>query len=454
MLLRSCLYAGLAVTLALRPLNVHGQERDVTITLYQADLGLVREVRPLQLEKGRAEVEFLDVPARIDPTSVYFLSLTAPQAVRIIEQNYEYDLVDAAKLLDKHIDHEVMLETKDGTIYTGILLSSSSRESILKDELGRVKIITRSNIENVSFPRPIANLITRPTLLWTIDNSRAGKHDAEIGYLTSGIHWHAEYVGISSDDDTRLDLGGWVSIDNRSGASYPDARLKLVAGDVNRIMPPRFRKGAQTMMVEAAPPTFEEKSFYEYHMYTLQGRTTVANNQVKQISLFAPAAVAVGKEYSYDSQVNARKVGVHLVFDNNREAGLGIPLPQGKIRVYKRDTDQSLVFIGEDHLDHTPKNETVRIFSGFAFDLVAERTQKERQTLGKTSWEESWEIELRNSKDKDVMVMVIEPLRHDWEIISHSHAYEMKDANTLTFALRISGNNRAVVSYTVRYRRN
>ena len=446
-------FFGILLFVAQLPGIALAQQRDVTVTVYQSNLALVREIRSLQLQTGVTEVEFIDVPARIDPTSVYFVSLTAPDDLRIVEQNFEYDLVGADKLLQKHIDRNVILETKDGTTYSGLLLSASAKETILKDSQGQVKIVTQANVENITFPEPVENLITKPTLVWKLSNSRNGKHETEIGYLTRGIRWHAEYVGIANEDDTSLDIGGWVSLDNKSGASFENARLKLVAGDVNLASSVRLQRTEALMAADAAP-AFQEKPFFEYHLYTLQDRTTVANNQVKQISLFEPTDVITEKKYVYDQKRDKSKVGVFLNFENSKKSGLGKPLPRGKVRLYKRDDDDALVFLGEDNIDHTPENETVRVFSGFAFDIVAERTQKERKALGKTSWDEGWEIELRNSKDTAVSVKIIEHFNNGWEIIAHSQAYEVRDANTITFDLDVPGKNRSAISYTVRYHRN
>jgi len=424
--------------------NTLAQDKEIGLTIYNNNLALVRDVRTLQLTKGISEIKFQDVAAQIDPTSVYFASLTAPDKVVILEQNYEYDLVNTSKILQKYIEQEIRLETKEGTAYSGTLLNASGKDIILRESDGGIKIVRREAVENMAFPKLPDGLITRPTLVWSIDCQQAGKHKTEVGYLTNGIQWHAEYVGVVNKDDTVLELSGWVSLDNKSGATYENAKLKLVAGDVHRAQDVRpFRRGrAQIEMMVSGAPQFAEKAFFEYHIYTLQRPATVANNQIKQISLFSPAETKVNKTYSYDGARDRKKIRVNLEFENKKASGLGMPLPKGKVRVYKRDDDKSLIFIGEDFIDHTPKDEKVRVYVGNAFDIVGERTQKDRKSVGKTSWQESWQIKLRNHKDK---------LRFGWEILQNTHAYKKKDAATIEFSIEIPRDAEVVVEYVVRY---
>ncbi|MFQ5648896.1 MAG: DUF4139 domain-containing protein [bacterium] len=432
------------------------QDDDVAVTIYHSNLALVRDVRTLELEKGRREVKFQDVAALIDPTSVYFTSLTAPDEVAILEQNYEYDLVNSSKILQKYIDQNIRLDAKEGVSYAGTLLSASGRDIILREADGGLKIVNMNSVENMSFPNLPEGLITRPTLVWKIDCKKSGRHRTEVGYLTRGLQWHAEYVGVVNDDDTKIELGGWVSIDNKSGATYHNAALKLVAGDVHRARE-RIHLERQvqrfTAQAAAAPDGFAEKAFFEYHLYTLQRPATVANNQIKQISLFPSTEVQVEKKYLYRGERNSKRVQVNLEFKNRQELGLGIPLPKGKVRVYKRDEDGALIFIGEDFVDHTPKDEQVRIHVGNAFDVVGERTQKQRRTIGKESWEETWEIKLRNHKEETVEIVVVERMQPNWEILQKSHDFKQKDAFTIEFVVTVPSDGEVVVEYLVRYNR-
>jgi len=434
--------------------NTLAQNKEIGLTIYNNNLALVRDVRTLQLAKGTSQIKFQDVAAQIDPTSVYFASLTAPDKVEILEQNYEYDLVNTTKILQKYIEQEIRLETKEGTAYSGTLLNASAKDVILRESDDGIKIVRREAVENMAFPKLPDGLITRPTLVWSVNCQQAGKHKTEVGYLTNGIQWHAEYVGVANKDDTVLELSSWVSLDNKSGATYENAKLKLVAGDVHRaqdVRPFRRGRGYAEQMTVIDRSQFEEKAFFEYHIYTLQRPATVANNQIKQISLFSPTEAKVNKTYSYDGARDQKKVRVNLEFENRKKFGLGMPLPKGKVRVYKRDDDKSLIFIGEDFIDHTPKDEKVRVYVGNAFDIVGERTQKDRKSVGKTSWQETWKINLRNHKDKAVRVTVIERLSFGWEILRNSHEYKKKNATTIEFVIEIAKDTEVVVEYIVRY---
>lgn len=432
---------------------MYAQEKEVALTVYNNDLALVKDSRELQLENGKQSLSFQDVAARIDPTSVRFVSLTAPDKLAVLEQNFEFDLINTQKLMQKYVDQQVTVITKENT-YSGKLLSAAQSEIMLQEAGGKIRVINQSAILNLEFPQLPSGLITRPTLVWQIDSRKAGPHKTELSYLTEGISWHAEYVAVSQNEDTELELSGWVSIENRAGATFPNARLKLVAGEVNRVQEARMRPRAgykmNAMAVEAAAPQFEEKAFFEYHLYTLQRPATVKDNQIKQISLFPTTTAKVTKLYTFDGQNFGDKVRVNLEFKNSKSAGVGMPLPAGKIRVYKADeADNSLEFIGEDKIKHTPKDEKVRVFLGNAFDIVGERKQTNRKNLGKRSREESWEIEIRNHKDQDIQVTVIEHAWGDWEIRQSTIPHAKKDANTFEFKLSVPKNSEATLNYTI-----
>ncbi len=430
------------------------QGKQVSITVYQNNLGLVRDVREMDLQAGNQEIRFADVASLIDPTSVHFKSLTAPEQVTILEQDYEYDLVSAEKILQKHIDQVVQLFTKEDKIFEGKLLSAGGNV-VLEKKDGGIQSIAMANIQNVDFPKLPAGLITRPTLVWYLSSEKAGKHNMETSYLTDGIGWHAEYVALVNKDETTLDLFAWVSVDNQSGTDYENARLKLIAGDVHRIAPPppRYIGYEERAMVKAAPAVqFEEKAFFEYHLYTLQRAATIKNNQIKQLSLFPTATTPVKKIYEYHGSKSEKKVNVKLEFINAEKNGLGLPIPAGKVRVYKSDEDQSQIFLGEDQIDHTPKDEKIRLYVGDAFDVVGERKQISYKQLSGRAREETWEIKLRNHKKDDIEVLVTEHLWGDWEIRESSHTYNKKDANTLEFLISLKKDLEVAVKYTVLYR--
>ncbi len=430
------------------------QEKQVSITVYQNNLGLVRDVREMDLKAGSQEIRFTDVASLVDPTSVHFKSLTAPDHVTILEQNYEYDLVSTEKILQKYIDQVIQLFTKEGKVFEGKLLSAGG-SVILEKKEGGIQSIATANIQNMDFPKLPAGLITRPTLVWYLSAEKAGKHTMETSYLTDGIGWHAEYVALVNKDETTLDLSAWVSVNNQSGTDYENAKLKLIAGDVHRITPPppRYIGYKERAMAEAAPATqFEEKAFFEYHLYTLQRAATIKNNQIKQLSLFPTATTPVKKIYEYDGSKSEKKVNVKLEFTNSEKNGLGLPIPAGKVRVYKSDEDKSQVFLGEDHVDHTPKDEKIRLYVGDAFDVVGERKQISYKQLSDRAREETWEIKLRNHKGEDIGVLVTERLWGDWEIRESSHTYNKKDANTLEFLISLKKDSEVTIKYTALYR--
>jgi hypothetical protein len=427
---------------------------EVSLTIYNGDFALVREIRTVTLPRGRESIRFADVAGHIDPTSVQIRSLSAPEKVSILEQNYEYDLIDSRRLLQKYLDRNIRLLAKDERFFEGTLLSASD-DLILRDLSGQIKIIKASEVQILEFPQLPEGLITRPTLVWLMDSERSGEHQLEVSYLTDAVDWHAEYVATVNQDDTRLELGGWVSIDNRSGASYHDARLKLVAGDVHRVAP--RPKMMERMRADEAPmgmgvPQFEEEAFFEYHLYSLTRPATVADRQIKQLTLFPRAEAAVRKILTYDGRSGGARVQVNLEFDNRKQNGLGIPLPEGTLRVYKMDSEGSLQFVGEDLVKHTPRDEKVRVFLGHAFDVVGERKQTQSRKITDRSREESYEIRIRNHKDESVEVVAVEHLRGDWTILQSSHEFRKKDAGTVEFPVQVAPDEETVITYTVRFR--
>lgn len=427
------------------------KDKETAVTIYNNNLGLVRDVRDLEVPTGQAIVKFVDVAAQIDPTSVHFKSLTAPDKVAILEQNYQYDLVTVERLLEKYVDNQITITTKEAGLYQGLLLSARNGDAILQTTDGSIKVIKAATIYTVAFPRLPDGLITRPTLIWQLKNEVSGKQKIEVSYLTSGISWHAEYVAVVNATDTKTDLSGWVSIDNQSGATYEDAKLKLIAGDVHRAEPDRILPKSRVMVAEMvmAEPQFEQKAFFEYHMYTLQRPATVKDNEIKQISLFPAATVAIKKLFTYNGARNGKDVRVNIEFMNSANDGLGMPLPKGTIRVFKEDTDKSKEFIGEDAIDHTPKDEKIRIYLGNAFDIVGERNQTDRREISKRAREEDYSVKIRNHKQEAVLVTVIENFYGDWKITNSSHPSRKKDAQTAEFDLQIPKDGEVELTYTV-----
>jgi hypothetical protein len=437
-------------------------QTDVMVTIYNGNLGLVKDVRQTRLPTGLHETEFTDVAAQIDPTTVHLKSLTDPAGLRILEQNYEYDLLSSGKLMEKYVGRMVRLYNTDGTYLEAKLLATAGPVFEIN---GQIHLGHNGRLVLPSLPD---NLVSKPTLVWLLRNAIAGPQRVEASYLTGGITWKADYVMVINAADTKSDVTGWVTIDNRSGATYGNASLKLVAGDVNRAV--EGRRAARLMDVAAkaasnqeAARDFKSEGFFEYHLYTLDGRTTIKDNQTKQLTLMAAADVPVVKQLiyygaqdyyraSYGLPMSNQKVGVYLDIKNSKENRLGLPLPKGKIRVYKADASGSQQFVGEDWIDHTPRDERVMIKMGDAFDVVGERTQKEWRKIGSNLYEVEWEISLRNHKKDDQTVTVIEPVPGDWQVLTSTHAWEKPEAHTLKFQVPVVKEGASRLTYRVRLR--
>lgn len=459
-------------------LALAGTARAMDVTVYNDNLGLIREVRPFALKAGLQELKVADVAAQIDPTSVHFKSLTAPEAVSVIEQNFQYDLISQDKLLEKYLGREIELERVLGPngerkeTVKGVLLSASGGDRILQ---AGGKILVNPPGSPV-LPELPEGLLVKPTLLWRLNARKAGAHDCELSYLTSGMGWRSDYILVTDALDAKADLNAWVTITNGSGATYKDAKLKLIAGDVHRAEEARPARAAMALKAMAADDgaAFSEKAFFEYHMYTLQRPSTLRERETKQIELASAAGVPLKKLFLYDGArrigwgayneytrsdpnygiQSDKKVRVMLEFKNSKDHNLGMPMPKGRVRVYKKDEDGSLTFIGEDSLDHTPKDEKVRIELGNAFDVVGERRRTDFKSDAKGRWfQESFEIKLRNHKDSDVLVTVVEHLYRwtGWRILDASQKWEKKDAQAVEFAVPARKDSEAVVSYTVKY---
>ena len=424
--------------------NLHGEVR---ITVYNDNTGLVNETREFTLKKGRGELKYVDVASTIDPTSVSFTA----DGVSVIEQNYEYDLVSREKLYEKYIGKKIFFELevdeKKRERKTATLLSA--RGGIVLEMDNNIWIDPPGKIVLPELPE---GLILKPTLVWLLDVKKGGKRKCEVSYLASGIGWHADYVGVVNKDDSEMELEGWVTITNHTGATYENAKLKVVAGAVHRVEEPRprYAKGIEREL--AAPLRFEERGFFEYHLYDLKEPTTIRSNEEKQIRFINPVTIGTKKIYIYDG-TRYNKVQVKLEFKNSKENGLGVPLPQGKARIYKRDKDGSLLFAGEDRIGHTPKDETVRLYIGDAFDIVGERKVIETKKIAERVREETYEISIRNHKDEKITVQVVEHLADYWEIIKTSHTYKKKDAYTIEFPIDVAKGGEEKITYTVRYTR-
>ena len=434
----------------------------LSVTVYNVNLGLIKDHRYIKMPAGNVELRFMDVASQIIPASVSIRSLSDEDSLNVLEQNYEYDLLNPQKLLDKYVGKEVKLfyknpHTDKEEIIKALLLSNNGGPIYkIGDE------VTFGHPGRVIFPGVPENLISRPTLVWLLSNKLRDAQKVEALYLTNGLNWRADYVVTLNEKDDKADIAGWVTIDNKSGAQYRNAKLKLIAGDVHRAREEvQYARKALAGAAAPADSAFKEESFFEYHIYTLQRPSTIKDNQTKQISLIGADNVAVKKElmfkgsnyyyYSqYSDQLPKQKIGVFIEIQNKADNNLGIPLPKGTIRVYKRDRDGSLQFVGEDSIDHTPKDEKLRIMIGDAFDVVGTRKQTEWKKVAKNIYEASFEILLSNHKKEDVTVKVVEPIPGDWTMLSSSYEYKKPDAFTAEFLIPVPKDSEAKLTYSVR----
>ncbi len=445
--------------------------------------GVVKEIRSLNLKEGVNTLSFTDVAQFIDPTTVSFADLTAKAGTAVLEQRFQFDLVNPDKLLEKSIDSEVSVTVPAGEgkaeTYTGKLMSINQGQLVLREKSGTVRILSRQGA-NIARTGNEVGLITRPTLQWLISSRTGGPHDIRTTYQTAGLTWKADYNLVLSDDERKADLSAWVTLLNLSGTTYQNAKLKLIAGDVQRAQnrqpqPVRMMARGGAAMADVAPG-FEEKAFFEYHLYSLPRRTDITQNATQQLALFPTARdVGVEKVLVYYGQPQGaywvfaqpylernlgndsnKKVDIYFRFANTEANKMGMPLPRGKIRVYKQDdADKSLEFIGEDLIDHTPRNEKVLIRLGQAFDIVGERTQTNFTVdANGRVMTESFRIELRNAKKElPVHVVIKENLYRwtNWEIVKTTDEFAKIDARTIHFDVDVPADGKKVVEYTVKY---
>src|SRR2546421_6675096 len=407
--------------------NLHDQS-DLDVTVYNSNIALVRDVRQLTLPSGTFRLKFMDIAATVNPATVHFRSLNEPEKLGVIEQNYEYDLLEPAKLLHKYVGKEVTLVRAYQE--NGTTKREEVKATLLADNNGPVwkignDIVTGMYAESLRFPEVPANLYDRPTLLMSLENEGGRKQQVETSYLATNLAWNSDYVLTIGRDDKAADLDGWVTLTNNSGTAFHNARLQLVAGDLNRIQQVgamREMDAAVAMKTRAAAPQFQQESFSEYHLYSLGRKTSVEDKETKQISLLQGSGVPVekilmvnGQSYYYRNQQTPGAplkdpVMVYYKFRNEEKNGLGIPLPAGNLRVYQKDSKGGILFAGEDRIDHTPKDEDVNIHIGNAFDVVAEHKQTDYKRIDTHTWEMEFEITLRNHKDGPVTVQVNEPI--------------------------------------------
>jgi hypothetical protein len=465
--------AALALNAAAAPTeelrSTAADQQSVAVTIYNEDLALVKDTRRVRLNAGANQLALREVSARMRPETAQLRSLTNPGALKLIEQNFDFDLLTPAKLLEKFVGRSVRVVKTHPT--TGAETEEaaevlSAAQGVVLRIGNRIETGMPGRIVYDSVPE---NLRDRPTLVVSLENPRAGEHTLELSYLTGGLQWRADYVAELNADDSVLDLNGWVTLTNRSGTAYPNARLQLVAGDVHRVREElRVARGVSLAAEARAERTMEEEALFEYHLYTLSRPTTLADNQTKQVALLSAGAVPVRKEllltgsqYYYGSSVGdigqKLKAGVYVEFDNREPTGLGLPLPKGVVRVYKKDKAGSAQFVGADRIDHTPKNEKVRLKLGEAFDVTASKRQTDFRSLGedvrkRRAFESAYEIVLRNAKKEPVTVTVREPLPGDWKMIEESRRHEKIDAHTAQWRITVPAEGESKLAWRVQVR--
>ncbi|MBI5094283.1 MAG: DUF4139 domain-containing protein [Candidatus Hydrogenedentes bacterium] len=438
-------------------------QTDIALTAYNNGIGLVRDTREVSLSEGEMQLRFMDVAQQVRPETVGLRSVARPGSIAILEQNYEYDLMTPAKMMEKYVGKDIKLVNLDKRV--GLTEVGASLLSVNEGPVYKVgERIYLGHPANVVLPEIPANLVAKPSLIWTVSNT-APDQKLELTYLTNGVTWKADYVLTLAKDEKSLDLTAWVTMNNQSGATYTNAQLKLVAGEVN--LAPQVVDGGGglevhdlTVQYDKAPEEMpREEAFGEYHLYTVPRRTTIKENQSKQIMLLEAPGVKCAKKYEYRGEesfysqqmepTENEHVPVYLEFENKKENQVGLPLPAGVMRIYQEDSGGMLQFTGEDTVKHTPKDEKVTLHMGDAFDLVASRVQKDFNQVASNLTESAYEITLRNHKDTDVVVDVVEPMPGDWRIIEKSQEFTKKDARTAVFSVPVKKDGEAKVTYRV-----
>jgi hypothetical protein len=444
-------------------------QSDLSITVYNSNIALVRDVRNLSLPTGTFRLKLMDIAATVNPATVHFRSVNEPDRLGILEQNYEYDLLEPAKLLHKYVGKEVTLVRS--YMDNGTTKREEIKATLLADNNGPVwkignDIVTGGYAESYRFPEVPPNLFDRPTLLMSLENSGSRKQQVETSYLANNLSWNSDYVLTVGRDDKAADLDGWVTLGNNSGTAFHNARLQLVAGDLNRVQPPAAPGVARDMGMAKAmrAEQFAQENFSEYHLYTLGRKTSVEDKETKQISLLEGSNIPVekhfvvnGQNFYYHNQQNPGSpikdnVMVFYKFRNEEKSGLGMPMPAGTVRVYQKDSKGNVLFVGEDRIDHTPKDEALNIHIGNAFDVISERKQTDYKRIDTHVWEMEFEITLRNHKETPVTIEVNEPIGGDWEMINSTYKYTKTAAWAAQFNVPVAANGTSVLKYRIRAR--
>jgi len=469
-----------------------------SLTIYNQNFAVVRQQLNLDLEQGTNEVRVTDITANLEPDSVILRDPTGKHAIQILEQNYRADPVSQGLLLSLYEREEIEFLTDDKVVRGRIVRSGYvpgqlriQRSGSRYRGSGSTQAVSQPIIEvdgklrfslpgQPLFPSLADDTILKPTIHWLLQAGSGGKLDAELSYITSGMSWEADYSMLAQSNGDIIDMIGWVTIENQTGKTFENARIKLMAGDVSKIHPGRYGLGGYggvappALMMEAP---VSEKAFEEYHLYTLNRPTTLRDKQTKQVEFLRAEGVKAERIYVYDgvklsqrarayTYVRIRreqdygtasnpKVWVMRELKNSQENHLGIPLPKGRMRFYQRDDDGQLEFTGENIIDHTPRDETIRVYTGNAFDLIGERQRTDYQIDSRRKkLDESFKIKVRNRKEKDaVEIRVVENLYRwkSWEIVQKSHDFIKTNSQTIEFRVQVPAGKEKVITYKVRY---
>ena len=464
-----CLAAGLAMP----PILAHGggipvvrstaeSQKALAVTVYTVGRGMITDTRRIELPAGTVEVEFRNVAQSIIPETV---GVDPGAGATVLEQNYEYDLLSPQTLLAKYVGREIELEFEEPGKAPGEKVLRREPATLLSVNNGTVwrmegRIVLNPPYRRLFFPRIPESLRDRPTLVWRIKNAEAGPHTVQASYLANNMNWHADYVLALGEDGTEGRFSGWITLDNKSGATYRNASLRLIAGNLHTVAPEV--RGPRLYKARMAGESVQQESFSEYHLYTVPRPVTIKERQTKQIGLFGVDGVRVERSYRVglgtirfqSSQQNSAKVPVqtYLSFENASANHLGMPLPKGVVRVYRRHSDGSNQFVGEDRIDHTPKDESVSLELGTAFDLVAEARQTDFRRLATNLSESAWEVKLRNHKERAVTIDVFARLSSDWELLAHSHPWKKMNVARVRFRVEVPANGQQILTWRVRTR--
>jgi hypothetical protein len=441
-------------------------QTDLAVTVYNSNIALVRDVRNVQLAPGTSDLHFMDIAATVNPATVHFRSLTDPSRLKVVEQNYEYDLLEPDKLLRKYVGRDVTLvrTRPDGGGDEEVKARLLSDNGAPVWEIGG-EIVTGWRADHIRFPELPGNLYSRPTLIWTIDNAGGARQRVEASYLAGQMSWNADYVLTVARDDRTADVDGWVTLTNGSGTSFNNARLQLVAGDLNRIRQRLDAMESDALRKDAPAPAaapMSQEAFSDYHLYTLAHKTTINNSETKQVSMLGATAFPIQKRYVVEGRDfyyhNVQHPGapikdvvqVYYQFKNEEKAGLGMPMPAGNVRVYQADSTGGVQFVGEDRIDHTPKDEAINLKIGNAFDVVCERRQTDFQKIAPGTYEVEYEITLRNHKAVPVAAEVNEPIGGTWRMLRATNDWTKTSAWAAQFKVPVAADGAAVLKYRVR----